>query len=741
MRSAISVLLSLCILFSVPSVVFGINVQETLDGVNKQRYPASLQTTDTQVGYLSFLCDSFIAHVFSGWLDQMLLCGGTRLQNIEAPAIATVKITEQDLALLEKAVEQLESGSVAGTESAQVQGIFDFLTVLDSVYHDKETGFTRNYTPAGKDFTKQRGQAGAEESTRILATKQLMPAARGASQPQPTPTATPGGSGTTPGGGMCSFGSNDCSVENLKKYFSTELAAQQASIICQKESGSNPASKNKSCTSSKGGTDYSIGLFQANLIWHCDSGFLKTYHPNGYNGPDFIERDVMDIPTKQNGNHCAIHDQGKLDLCEEAMLVADSNIKFAVEKSSDGQNWTAWSAARACNIVGGQPLPTAMPTSPLQQPTPAYASCVEAENIKVPNTTYQHLEQRHSCVVPKMFVMHWSASWSTAQDTFNTLNELKLRGDTDANGNPIRSRRSCQFAIDANTTLQMLDFYKTAMRKGWCAGGIYNDMSINFEISGVYFDEVITNPNHSRYADLIKKSDKVVELSCWAVDFYGIDKRQVVGHFEIQAGKKDPGPEYLKYIKQRILNECSGPVSSDPQIASAADHIYNGIYNHCKTGVGTSSEIKGRVTKGNNDTCIDAVSPAYVPSAVTAWKNSANSDSYLQCAALVYGAKREIQGENIPARRSAIGYWNVLISGYKRVRLTDNIMPRPGDLVVWDLPPNGHVAYIFDVLDADTVFVLEGNWDASGRNIRGLVRKRKVELDNPTIPGWLTPQS
>ena len=327
MRSAVSVFLVLYIFLALPAVVFGqsLNVQDTLEGVNADRYPAELQSSTDQVGYLSFLCDNFISNIFSGWLDQLLVCQGTKTQNIEVPASATVKVTKEDLALLEEAVEQLESGTVAGTDSAQVQGIFDFLTVLDSIYHDEETGFTRNYTPAGKTFTNQRGPAGAEESTRIVATKQLMPAARGAGMPNTTPGVTPVVP-VTPPGGMCSFGSNDCSVENLRTYFSTELAAQQASIICQRESGSNPAASNKTCKRPSGTLDYSIGLFQINLLAHCSSNMLKDYYPGGYSGPAFNARDVF----KYNGSSpafppCVVLDQQKLDMCEEVMLVAKRN--------------------------------------------------------------------------------------------------------------------------------------------------------------------------------------------------------------------------------------------------------------------------------------------------------------------------------------------------------------------------------------------------------------------------------
>lgn len=161
--------------------------------------------------------------------------------------------------------------------------------------------------------------------------------------------------------------------------------------------------------------------------------------------------------------------------------------------------------------------------------------------LHIAGTVYQHLDQQFDCHPPRMFVVHWSAGWSTAQATFDVLNTRE---------------RSCQFAIDDNTTLQMLDFYDNAVQLGWCAGGNNNVGSINYELTGVYFDDVLQNPNTNNYQRLMKITDKAVGLTCKFINKYNIPKTAIYGHYELQTGKQDPGPEYLKYFKNRVETEC-----------------------------------------------------------------------------------------------------------------------------------------------------------------------------------------
>lgn len=123
----------------------------------------------------------------------------------------------------------------------------------------------------------------------------------------------------------CSYATGLCSPSNLQPYFEAagcsdaERKARQASIICNGESGANPSAINCSCLS--GGTDYSIGLFQINLLAHCAS-FAFDW--------DW-------------GRACTILDAEVVDGCANRFFDPDENIEYMIQISSCGENWTPWS--------------------------------------------------------------------------------------------------------------------------------------------------------------------------------------------------------------------------------------------------------------------------------------------------------------------------------------------------------------------------------------------------------------
>jgi len=133
----------------------------------------------------------------------------------------------------------------------------------------------------------------------------------------------------------CSFGTGPCSVESLDNVFGSN--AGKASMVCQKESSSNPFQLNDGCLS--GDWDYSIGLFQINLFrtGRCPGAFRE-----------------ISIST------CEIIDQAKLDQCmvEYGWGEPTINIQKALGISAGGTNWCAWSTAcpQYCNICTS-PLP------------------------------------------------------------------------------------------------------------------------------------------------------------------------------------------------------------------------------------------------------------------------------------------------------------------------------------------------------------------------------------------------
>jgi hypothetical protein len=203
---------------------------------------------------------------------------------------------------------------------------------------------------------------------------------------------------------------------------------------------------------------------------------------------------------------------------------------------------------------GGDPLPEGSEAPPPQGPSiPGVPSpilgpanppilCNPLDKIFAPNTTYKPGNIRNLCMTPTRIVIHWSGGWNTAEATLATLNARGL---------------SCQFASDSSHSLQMLDLSNSLSEYAWCVGGNGNDGSLNIEITGTFFDEVITNQNHSRYKELINSTRRSVALTCWMLDTYHLNKNtSIFPHYDLHNGKADPGQAYFKFFKQEVNKAC-----------------------------------------------------------------------------------------------------------------------------------------------------------------------------------------
>ncbi len=129
--------------------------------------------------------------------------------------------------------------------------------------------------------------------------------------------------------------SSPCSINNLRQVLAEYPAnahlsdreltkrAKQGSIICNAESGGNPQARNEGCLSGTS-VDYSIGLFQINLLAHsCPQYFDYSWEP----------------PSCTILTH-----QDRVDSCADE--VEANNIKYAMEISSGGANWGPWATSK-----------------------------------------------------------------------------------------------------------------------------------------------------------------------------------------------------------------------------------------------------------------------------------------------------------------------------------------------------------------------------------------------------------
>lgn len=471
-------------------------------------------------------------------------CDSKNLQNSMTPNTQNVDSGENNGSVQGASISAVlgarNDGEVKGFSIPIISGLLNF---INQALGGKETGgaFYNFRSDTLGVLTEQQGETATKQIFRRTENT-LLPnsMAQGDITPSPLPTdviptggiptigpePTPGNGQPTPTNppvvpGLCPYGTGYCTVDNLQKYFSKIGSAQRASIICQRESGSNPFVTNKGCLTGRS-VDYSIGLFQINLLAFCASAFRYTWNP----------------PS------CTILDQAKADSCEQELLDPNNNIQKMVNLSKSGTDWGPWMGAARCNIPNGDYPLDQITTTPA--PQPSVEGCpVSSERIYLAETIYQHLDQQLSCIKPSAIVIHWSGAWAPAQATFDVLNQRKL---------------SCQFAVDHNVSLQMLDLYPEVVQKGYCVGNGWNDKAINFEISGAWFDDIINSADptlKTRYDNLIIQTDKTIKLVCKLLTQYNISKSEIYGHYQLYSGKSDPGVEYLKYFKRRVENECN----------------------------------------------------------------------------------------------------------------------------------------------------------------------------------------
>ena len=145
------------------------------------------------------------------------------------------------------------------------------------------------------------------------------------------------------GGGRCEIitdPDNPCAVENLLPYFGVK--AQEASQICNAESGGNIWELNQGCL--KDDYDYSVGLFQINLY--------RTKRCDAVGIPEneiFVEISPATCKWKD-----PITSPIKAKQCAEKYGLgnAEVNINWAKQFSADGNNWCPWSTAcpQSCNL-------------------------------------------------------------------------------------------------------------------------------------------------------------------------------------------------------------------------------------------------------------------------------------------------------------------------------------------------------------------------------------------------------
>lgn len=174
---------------------------------------------------------------------------------------------------------------------------------------------------------------------------------------------------TNTAGGTCAVPSNSnnsCSPNNpsnnLKILFGDQ--ADNAAAICNRESGGVAEAVNSNCLESDPAlhsVDYSVGLFQINMLAHPNPAFFST--PEGAElGKLTSSRpcyqafsnytDYQDY-TKW-GNVCEVGDTNLLNTCISWFQIPKNNLAYAKFLVTGGggssYDWSPWSTATGCNI-------------------------------------------------------------------------------------------------------------------------------------------------------------------------------------------------------------------------------------------------------------------------------------------------------------------------------------------------------------------------------------------------------
>lgn len=140
------------------------------------------------------------------------------------------------------------------------------------------------------------------------------------------------------GGAPCEEGTGYCSVSNLLPYFNGDSQkAHKASVICNRESGGNPSAFNDGCLNGIT-ADFSIGLFQINLLAH---GVGSLNCPGAFACYSLNPPACEVIPEEED----------VLTQCANLLWDPEININKMLEISNNGTNWAPWSAANACGII------------------------------------------------------------------------------------------------------------------------------------------------------------------------------------------------------------------------------------------------------------------------------------------------------------------------------------------------------------------------------------------------------
>lgn len=154
-----------------------------------------------------------------------------------------------------------------------------------------------------------------------------------------------------------------CAPENFSDF---GASADKVSCVCEKESiGGNPNALNTGClkTGAASTWDYSVGLFQINLLVHpnvAPPDLIQRFRDAGYSNAEALNcpmafssigETYKDGKIYRMKEACVIQDKKLLDICVDYYSQPVNNVRYAIDLAKRG-GWGHWNlSAQACGLL------------------------------------------------------------------------------------------------------------------------------------------------------------------------------------------------------------------------------------------------------------------------------------------------------------------------------------------------------------------------------------------------------
>lgn len=198
------------------------------------------------------------------------------------------------------------------------------------------------------------------------------------------------------------------------------------------------------------------------------------------------------------------------------------------------------------------PIPVP-PTPTTTTPTPVYKDCPENGNgvicfgdyyKELPSSSYDDFK-----IVPKYIILHWDGR--PAGNPKDWLTPSTWNGLAGGPGGGY----SAHFAVGLDGVGQFLRMYDTTVIQGRAASYEYDPISINIEMAGRDYNDLVAGVADEETQETIKIiSAKTLDLVVKLMKQYNIPFENVLGHYQIKE-KRDPGDRWLQEYFLPLLKE------------------------------------------------------------------------------------------------------------------------------------------------------------------------------------------